>query len=821
MSDEETSTRKSLADLRSKFESIAEVAEERRARSDGKPFRKVSGSTPPSYAGRSQNSSRHTSRRSSPTRVPQIQISQSASGASVAQNPAYGESKEDATEGDSAHLPSKRKTEASSKPHVSLQPESNTWSVTSPIVLSPSLSVPQHRFSSATEPSNEDAPADASPSVASLRSRFDKGIKQTFASPSPMEVKLSPSLQPSSRSQSPANVISSAADQPDVPVRDQSSGSGNRHPSDPVQSPGGPSIQIFSPSPVTLASSKPPPPPIPPKKRSSSPSPSVVDSPRSTGEPGRAPVPIPPRPKSTRGGSTANVLTSFLTASPPAGTPPPLPDRSPNTETEENKPPKLPDRLRAAPPPAPMSASPNHPGLPPRRASNVFRSEETLAPVGSQSRSPIASHGLNETSADDYQPPPPPVRKTTPNPSPRLQSRVEKRGSQGQNSSDQGDEDDDGEEPQGQRSTMSNFARRALDEYPDSSRAHRRAPDFVPRQYISTNSQHHIHAFAVCGYKLCLGSHVLRIYDLSLGDAQPVITFDPKSIGLEAKGSAIKVTAISFSPSPPGIEEGRYVWCGMHLGHMIEIDTVTGKVTQVRAATLGGAITHIFRYKDHMLSLDENSKMQVFGPLGKSGNDDSLTMSSPLRTIRIAERQSFARMLGNQVWTASGPATRSTTDPTLRGPTIRVYDPLGDSDENNGNGTTYTSEWTGAVTAAAVLSSNPSLVYLAHEGGYVSIFDRESLACLSVLKISSSDVLALEGVGDRLWAGYRTGIVHVYDVSTKPWTTTNTWMAHPPVALPYGPGQETSCTLGMVFSAQIGSRRVLKTELQIIPARGS
>jgi hypothetical protein len=78
-----------------------------------------------------------------------------------------------------------------------------------------------------------------------------------------------------------------------------------------------------------------------------------------------------------------------------------------------------------------------------------------------------------------------------------------------------------------------------------------------------------------------------------------------------------------------------------------------------------------------------------------------------------------------------------------------------------------------------VLTSNPSLVYLAHEGGYVSIFDRDSLACLSVLKISSSDVLALEGVGDRLWAGYRTGMIHVYDVSTKPWTATNIWMAHP------------------------------------------
>jgi hypothetical protein len=36
----------------------------------------------------------------------------------------------------------------------------------------------------------------------------------------------------------------------------------------------------------------------------------------------------------------------------------------------------------------------------------------------------------------------------------------------------------------------------------------------------------------------------------------------------------------------------------------------------------------MFRYKEHMLSLDENGKMQVFGPIGKSGKEDGLTMLS-------------------------------------------------------------------------------------------------------------------------------------------------------------------------------------------------
>jgi hypothetical protein len=184
-----------------------------------------------------------------------------------------------------------------------------------------------------------------------------------------------------------------------------------------------------------------------------------------------------------------------------------------------------------------------------------------------------------------------------------------------------------------------------------------------------------------------------------------------------------------------------------------------------------------------MLSLDETGKLHVFTIPTTTSSSDANEMN-PTRTIRTAERPTFVRMLGDRLWTASGPLTRSTTNPSLRGPTIRVYEPLGigtsGTTTTGGAGrTTYTSEWTGAVTSLAVLSTDSSRVYLAHEGGYISVFHRESLACEAVLKVSSSDVLALEGVGGRLWAGYRTGVVCVYEVGCVPWVTVNMWMAHP------------------------------------------
>ena len=50
--------------------------------------------------------------------------------------------------------------------------------------------------------------------------------------------------------------------------------------------------------------------------------------------------------------------------------------------------------------------------------------------------------------------------------------------------------------------------------------------------------------------------------------------------------------------------------------------------------------------------------------------------------------------------------------------------------------------------------------------------------CVEVVKVSSSDLLSLEGVNDRLWVGSRKGLISAYDITTKPWTVTNCWAAH-------------------------------------------
>jgi hypothetical protein len=87
----------------------------------------------------------------------------------------------------------------------------------------------------------------------------------------------------------------------------------------------------------------------------------------------------------------------------------------------------------------------------------------------------------------------------------------------------------------------------------------------------------------------------------------------------------------------------------------------------------------------------------------------------------------------------------------------------------------------GAVTSGTIVPSQPHYVYLGHEGGYISLWTNASDGfpqCVDVMKVSVSDVLSLEGVNRRLWAGGRKGMISAYDVSVRPWVVTNSWNAH-------------------------------------------
>jgi len=464
-----------------------------------------------------------------------------------------------------------------------------------------------------------------------------------------------------------------------------------------------------------------------------------------------------------------------------ASLPPPIPGNKPRPAASIDsgpEAPRLPDRPRAQT----VTAAQGEPALPPRppqRQNTIAEPspsltrkptrQSNLGSIRRTARVPIASAPMLDDEGSPYQAPPPPSRVSAGSAPPRRSGSGTTSHSAEVNGPESGEDDDDDDDEGAAVPAMTTQAQRMLEDFPDSTNANRRPASFMPD--IRITPTHHIYAYAVHGRYVCTGAHHVKVYD-TLMSTQPILVVDLKDTGLEFRIKDPRVTAMGFRPAAKLADEGRYLWCGTKDGHLWELDIRTGEVTNTKQGVHNSPVVHILRYRHHLITLEENGKLHVF--VVDKDSDGPMTL---LRTVRVSDRFTFARLIGGKLWTASAPPNRSSTNSASKGPTIRVYEPCAEVTMPPAK-TIYATEWTGAVTSATMIPFRPGEVYLAHEGGYISVWDAQEYVCLQVLKISTTDILALEGVGERLWTGNRKGQIHVYDITDRPWKTTNVWTAH-------------------------------------------
>ncbi|KAG1741308.1 hypothetical protein EDB19DRAFT_1973184 [Suillus lakei] len=133
-------------------------------------------------------------------------------------------------------------------------------------------------------------------------------------------------------------------------------------------------------------------------------------------------------------------------------------------------------------------------------------------------------------------------------------------------------------------------------------------------------------------------------------------------------------------------------------------------------------------------------------------------------------KQEFVKLLGGLLWTRVRSDTNGSGPTTV--PIIRIYDVFTQgSIARILSVLPNTPHHIGTVTSGMLLQSHTGFAYLGHEGGFISIWNLASGP-------ECTDVLSLEGVGMRLWAGGRTGVICPYDVLSRPWVVTNAWNAH-------------------------------------------
>jgi len=322
---------------------------------------------------------------------------------------------------------------------------------------------------------------------------------------------------------------------------------------------------------------------------------------------------------------------------------------------------------------------------------------------------------------------------------------------------------------------------RSAESLPDSSRSSRRPPSMSSvgfmeyKMHVPAHSGH----VAVAGSSVVLASgHHIKYYDLS-GTKGPSWTLDTRD-GM--RGGL--VSCLEFRPACNKADRGKFLWVGTKEGHLLEIDVQMGAFTSSKMGMHASQVTSMFRHGPTMITIDEVGKTFVFDPnnnastgVGASLADDVNLVYTAPRVYRLGEKAEFVKLLGGLLWTAvrtdvNGVGTASV-------PVIRIYDICSPGSVGR---TVIPNQHTGAVTSGTTLSFHPDNVYLGHEGGFISVWNIATgdgiPTCVEVVKVSASDVLCLEGVNDRLWAGGRKGTIAVYDVNAKPWVVTNCWDAH-------------------------------------------
>ncbi|KAI9374635.1 Endonuclease/exonuclease/phosphatase [Aspergillus egyptiacus] len=404
--------------------------------------------------------------------------------------------------------------------------------------------------------------------------------------------------------------------------------------------------------------------------------------------------------------------------------------------------------LASAPLPAPVSQRSDHsqdrPGLPPRQPSVARRNGRSPA------RQPAASEN------------PPPHRLT-----PRTDSIRNPVQIQGQPSSTR--ETKPGPPPpapdrpvvdrQHVRPAVAEEPIAVVEEpptrtdYPNASNTNRRPPILRtgPREI---NTRYDTRLMDVCGKHVCTTGYITRAWDLTTGDQLMSL----------AHGETVKSLSIAFKPGAGLEDEGKRIWIGTNSGELHEIDIMTGSIVASRSYPSRREIIKILRHKKEMWTLDDEGRLLVWPPDESGVPNLQYSFHNPYD--RVARGHTFSMVVGDTLWLAAGKEVHVYRPNARDDTSFKVLrKPLG-------------SHHAGEVTSGAYTTKDGGRVYLGHADGKVTIYSANEYTCLSVVNVSLYKINCLGIVGDKLWAGYKTGMIYVYDTSTNPWTVLKDWCAH-------------------------------------------
>ncbi|KAJ5621059.1 hypothetical protein N7510_005043 [Penicillium lagena] len=290
-------------------------------------------------------------------------------------------------------------------------------------------------------------------------------------------------------------------------------------------------------------------------------------------------------------------------------------------------------------------------------------------------------------------------------------------------------------------------------DYPDSSQANRRPP-FLQVGPKSILTGYDTRLLRVCGKYVCTTGYLTRVWDLTTGEQLMSISH----------GETVKSLSLAFKPGVGLEDEGQRIWIGTSAGDLQEIDIPSQSIVATRAYPSRREVIQILRHKKEMWTLDDEGRLLVWLP-DESGIP-SLQYSYHSPHERVARGHTFSMVVEDKLWLAAGKDVHVYRPNAREDAAFRVFKrPLGLQNS-------------GEVTSGTYTTKDGGRVYLGHADGKVTVYSATDYTCLAVVNVSVYKINCLSYVGDYLWAGYKTGMIYVYDVSTNPWTVKKDWRAH-------------------------------------------
>ncbi|PGH15603.1 hypothetical protein AJ80_05467 [Polytolypa hystricis UAMH7299] len=289
-------------------------------------------------------------------------------------------------------------------------------------------------------------------------------------------------------------------------------------------------------------------------------------------------------------------------------------------------------------------------------------------------------------------------------------------------------------------------------DYPNFSHSNRRLPVFRSGAR-AIHTKHDTRVFDVCGQYACTTGYFTKVWDLVTGEHVMNLSH----------GETLKGLSVCFKPGGTINDEGKLLWLGTSVGEIHEIDIATQSIVSSRSSPSRREIVKIHRHKKELWTLDDEGKLLIWPPDESGAPNLQYSYSHPYD--RVAKGVTFSMVVGDLLWLATGKE-------------VRIYQPNTKDAAFQVSKTPLGKTHTGDVTCGTTTPNDGGLVYLGHADGKVTIYSTKDFSYLGIVNVSLYKINCLAMVGDYLWAGYKTGMIYVYDTSTTPWTVKKDWHAH-------------------------------------------